>query len=194
VKSYWDDPTLSYYLEFDVAAGVKLPVKAVLSPGANVPTVFDLPVTGLASGEHQLYVPPVARPVAGQSYTLSIEFADGSSEMTSVAIHGVFTGAPGNLSPSDGSTGVSKNPTFSWSAPPSGTNPTVADYSLWVGRETAPDVDWSTSTSSTSIAWNADGTAAVPALAGSTTYIFSLLAEDAAGDAAATYSTFTTAP
>jgi hypothetical protein len=194
VWSGWDAVGSHDSLSFRVRAGVKLPVNVVLNAAANVPGTLDLPVNGVASGEHEVFFQVPSKPIAGQSFSLSIEFADGSTETASVALSGVFTDPPGNLSPSNGSMGVSKTPTLSWSPPPSGTNPTATRYYIWVSRTAATDVQWSTYTTSTSIAWNADGKAAVPTLAGSTSFVVYVYAEDPAGDYSVTGTVFTTAP
>jgi large repetitive protein len=116
-----------YSLNFDVRAGIKLPVAVTLTSGPNMINPVDIGnlCSGCGSIQFQLY-PSIggAVPSVGDAYTFKVTYSDGTVENGTVtaAVTGVLTASQleTNLAPTG--TGGSTTPTFTWTYPANASN------------------------------------------------------------------------
>jgi hypothetical protein len=115
------------------------------------------------------------KPNVGDVYQFTVNYLDSTSEVLAAVVHDLTVGYPTLIAPAIGATVTDPTPTFSWTAPSTGC---VSRYGVIVEDSTHAQV-WSAtvSGSTTSVAYNADGSASVPSLA-SGTYTWSLIAND----------------
>jgi len=188
-------PSSTFNLQCGVESGAKIPLAAALT-GPSLPGPVDLGLSSNGGGNRvslgetfELY--PVT-PVLGDAYTLSVTFADGTTQSFPLPVTGVLTAAPAMTAPADDATGVSLTPTFTWDplvpAPPASSSYVINVYPGAGGD------GWTyvMPSSQTSVVYDADGTG--PALLPNSHYGWQLAVMDAAGNMALSQRTFTTGP
>jgi hypothetical protein len=116
-----------YSLNFDLRAGIKLPVAVTLTSGPNTINPVDIGnlCTGCGSIQFQLYSSiGGAVPNVGDAYTFKVTYSDGTVDNGTVtaAVTGVLTASQlaTNLAPTG--TGGSTTPTFTWTYPANASN------------------------------------------------------------------------
>ncbi len=159
----WGDDFYKLYTA--VLEGKNLPVKVSITAGPNIPTPIDI---GNPWGEFSTWLDiGTTRPVAGDTYTLSVTYQNNVTENLTATVTGVLDAFPTNVFASAGLT-----PTFSWGAP---TSP-PSDYTYWVTVMSDPlSKFWEypdherigASKFDTSVVYNADGSAFSPLIDGS---------------------------
>lgn len=181
-------------LSIDVASDGKVPLTAVVTgPGLRGPLDLGLNPEGGGIGvtlDATRATYPIL-PAVGDDYAMEVTYTDGTSETFVRPVTGLFAGPPGVVAPPDGAAGVAVVPTFEWTAPPGGT---VHDYALSIWPQAGGDWLWEgwLPATQTSVAYDADGTAATSSLAPFTDYGWELRASDAQGNDATFRAGFTT--
>ncbi len=183
----------TYSLDFMVLPGLKVPVRASLNSGPGVPAVVDIPLSGFA-GSLGISFEAATKPAAFTSYSVNVEFADGTSQTLSASVDGVFQTPPGLISPPSGGSGVSRTPTFTWSPAPGTGNPAQPKYILQLFPSSGTTAIWEAWTGNTSLTFNADGSATLATLAPNTLYLLTLSAISDAGDYVSSTHSFITTP
>jgi hypothetical protein len=184
-------------LSFEVSGARKNPIFIQVTAGPNVLVPIDvgLSMNGGGPGVHygswwSLYP---TRAMAGDPYTLHVVYSDGTSEDLHATVTAAYANAPTAPSPADGSTGVSKSPTFTWTAP----SPTPAGswwyyVNVWPngggnGWDYGPIDPGQTSISFATISGGAS-------LSGNAQYGWRIEAVDANGNRMSSSANFTTGP
>ena len=114
------------------------------------------------------------KPLAGDTYTFTIGYNDGTSETTRASVRNTVVDSPLSLSPGEGDVAAIATPTFSWAHPPNGRQ---GYYRIWV-TELHGHTVWSTylPRDTTSVVYNNDSTG-IPLQPGNT-YEWRLIAFD----------------
>jgi hypothetical protein len=182
----------SYHLRFAIDARRRLPVRAFLRPGPDIPVGVDIP---LDQGESrfQRYL-ELEVPLVGDTYVIDVEYADGVTDTVNVAVTGVLTEAPTPILPAGwpGNDPQPLAPTFSWSAPDPAPGGTFT-YRVYIWRPAA--FAWFSSpipSATTSVAYDFDGEASESPLTPATTYNWDMYVVDGSGNAAVRNVQFTT--
>jgi hypothetical protein len=195
----------NYNLEFDVAAGVKLPVAVTLvsATNPNVITPMDIGQCADCGGSDpynfQVSVGTTA-PMVNDSYSFQVTYGDGTtaSPNLTAAVTGVLATPPSDLLPEGPCTeNCNLKPTFTWSDAGLATGDIYSfqlsdsNYNtLWEipGRHSSSN---GFSSSTTSIPWGTDptgsgSTPSVSSLSNGTEYYWQIQAQDAKGNSAVT--------
>ncbi|HEY6891527.1 MAG TPA: hypothetical protein VI300_27220, partial [Solirubrobacter sp.] len=109
----------SYTVNVVVRSNLKLPVAATITGGPNVATI-DLGLQSNATNfgnatQLGTFIGRTTPPMVGDTYQVSVLYADGTSETLAPSVTGVLTSSPTPMSPLG--TAASSTPTFSWSPP-----------------------------------------------------------------------------
>ncbi len=184
-----------YNLSFQVNWGTKRPVAITLISGANTPVPFDMSVDENNSAQSPTF-PNGVLPVVGDAYQFQLLFSDGTSQTLSSTVTAVL--GANNVATTLNETTTSPFsrtvPLFTWGAPLS--PPTVYYYGICVN---GPSLNWcdyghgsgnGLPSSTTSLVYNADGSASSPSLTSGTQYNFNVQVQDANGNSAQTSSTY----
>ena len=144
---------LDFYLWDLIPEGV--PISACTLTGPYIETIE------LTGGPNEYYpwtgqawLGPT-QPTPGDSYTFTVEYADGEGESASAKVRPTLVDPPVPVSPSDCEVVSTLTPTLSWTAPPCGCQ---GYYRIWVVDDTYATV-WSVypSRKTTSVVYNSDG-------------------------------------
>jgi uncharacterized protein (DUF2141 family) len=181
-----------YNLNFNVRRMAKQPVAVTLAAGpASTSYPVDIALSA-QSGEFFIWVPLTGTPAVGDSYTLTVTYANGTSENIPAAITGVLNTFATPVAPAGFLTGAGNTtPTFSWAAPTPAPAGTYA-YSLWLSPANGGTI-WNQDqmpSSQTSVLFNVDNSAQQSALALDTTYYWSIAVQDANGNTASIQTAF----
>jgi beta-lactamase regulating signal transducer with metallopeptidase domain len=95
------------------------------------------------------------KPTAGDTYTFTLGYSDGTSETIIGRVRETIVNSPKPLSPREGEVVDTVTPTFSWAASPNGCQ---GYYRIWITEATSGDV-WSIylPKETTSVVYNSDG-------------------------------------
>jgi hypothetical protein len=201
---HWQDistggTSIGYNLNFDVRAGIKLPVSAQLISGPNVIDPIDLGnCTDCGSAQFQYYAGIASNiPVAGDSYSFRVTYSDATSETVTGTVSAVLNAFATSLAPTTG-TSTNTTPTFTWTYPSS---PSSYLYYFWISDNNGNQVWQIPGNNSklngfpstvTQIVWgtdptgNSSNTPSPSSLNTSTTYTWGIQAGDSNGNSAQT--------
>lgn len=185
----------SYHVSLWINEGKCTPVRVTLLYGPNV---FEPEDIGKNWSFDTWIDMRSARPNLGDTYTFEAGFANGTTETVTVEITGVLDIFAGSLAVLDTPTVVT--PTFSWAAPAN--PPDVYIYSFRVEEEITMDGGWVMSnyiwetedgipSAQTSVIYNFDGEASLPALEVGHTYRWTVVVVDANRNSSSVTTRFT---
>lgn len=193
-------PADQYQMIQSISNGLKMPVKATVISGPNIPVPHDLVNMNLDMIQTWTWLGALV-PKVGDTYVYDVIYGDGTTETLTASVTGIV---PNNAmsapsSPANGAIGVSTKPTFTWTAPssplPSFTyriELNLASNNNWIWNY--PDGQFSGMPSSqTSVLYNVDSRANLPALNGNTQYLWWMIVQDSNGNQGRQTATFTTA-
>jgi hypothetical protein len=169
-----------------LGAGTKQPAAAALLSGPGLPGVMDLALDQ-SSGGFLLELPRNTAPVSGDTYAFAVTYSDGSTANVNAVVSRVLPFG-GSLAPA-GTGGAT--PTFSWSFSPA----LPADVQLFVDTSSSGPGggSWSSAalaSTTTSVVYNADGSAYQAVLPSGGKIAWGLNGLDAMGNRTRTESTF----
>jgi hypothetical protein len=177
-----------YNVDARVNGLVKVPVAVILYSGPNV----AVPVDVGRQWEFDYYAGTGStRPGLGDTYRLKVTYSDGSTELLSASVTTVLDSFATSLTVNTGSPYSQAVPLFTWVAPAS----PPASYTYRVSLY-GPGASWwypqndGLPAGTTSAQYNADGNAMPSSLASSTTYNWSVIVQDAAGNQASAQTTY----
>ncbi len=179
-----DGITSNKNLGFTVEPQAKQPVNVTVS-GAGL---LDNTPIGLAK-EREFRIWPGLTATPGSSYSYTVSYSDGSSELFTVTVPAFLTSFATPTSPKGTVAYTNGIPTFTWSAPSS--PPTPYQYNLWLS---GADVYWNTDelpSTQTSMLYNADGNASKTALTAGVPYYWTIVVLDRFGNQANYQTSFT---
>jgi len=177
----------SYGFNFNVSWGSKRPVVITLLSGPNVALPWDVPTD--SNNSYGQPVPNGTVPVAGDTYQFQVTFSDGSTQPMTASVTAVLNSFAQNMTAQTTSPGSVTVPLFTWATPatvPSSYNYEVGLYST----SGSSNVQWNDSgnqgnglpSGTTSVLFNADGSANVSSLPTSTNYNWYVQVQDSNGN------------
>jgi hypothetical protein len=198
----------NYGLNFDLRAGIKLPVamEVVSGPGLLEPTDIANYQANRRGGEFQFWQNINATPKVNDTYGLKVWYSDGTSETVSPTITTVLDSSAfaQNLAIVRGPSPVTpETPTFTWSAP---ANPPSGGYTyqFWLGGQNGQiwQVPGNNSksrgldSSTASLPWGYDPSnmPSVPSLTDGTQYQWNVTVQDNKGNSAQVQVSYTPTP
>lgn len=180
-----------FNIDFRVSNLKKLPVKVVLNSGPNLsstPLPLDLGIDRWGEYQYTIYTP---RPNIGDTYNFSVTYSDATSETLLSQVTAVLDSFVNPQTPVGDIYGPAvTTPQFSWSAPDS--PPAAFTYGLYLNQQYnwIWNVDMMPMTQ-LSVNYNNDGQASQPSLSLGTTYSWTSVLRDAAGNQTQNEVTFT---
>ncbi len=190
----------SYGLQFFVAAGLKQPVSVMVNNGPNLSSPIDLALAldkAATFGDSGPQVSFNTRPSVGDTYSVTVGYADGTSETLSPQVTGVVTTLAQPIFPTGSTTTISSNTSLlAWRAP--GLAAGYVDYSLWVS-DTNYNQIWAPQNNSDHnmpatqlfLPYNADNSASQQQLTAGNTYTWTISLNDGLGNQGQNQVTFT---
>jgi uncharacterized protein (DUF2141 family) len=201
--SNWNNS--SYNLQFRVSGGLKRPVGAVVTSGPNTSVPLDLGLSlgnGNKGGRFDNWGGQgfATRPVVGDAYSVTVTYADGSTETLSPQVTGVVTTLAQPIFPTGSTTAINTNSSlFAWRGV--GQMQGYYDYSIGVNSN-SPTFNqiWNPQNNNKGsnnipawqlfVPYNGDGSASQPSLT-SGTYNWNITVNDGFGNQGQNQATFT---
>jgi len=133
------DPWWEYYsVDFEVNAGMKLPVCASLVSGPYIPGAIDF--IDVEESEFSVGLEFYStRPNVGDTYTFDVTFSDGTTESMQASVTAVLESFATQIYPI-GSVPGDTRPTFTWAHPAS--PPPVYTYEIGVSKSAGEGIWW----------------------------------------------------
>jgi putative Ig domain-containing protein len=177
----------SYNLNLGISWGSKRPVAMTLLSGPNVALPWDLPVD---SNNTQYVNLNGASPQVGDTYQFQVTFSDGTTQTLPSSVTAVLNSFVTSMTAQTTSPGSVTVPLFTWVTPAS----TPSPYTYYVGLNAtsgSSNVNWNDyggnnsngiAAGTTSVLFNADGSASVSSLPTGTNYQWYVGVQDSNGN------------